>query len=219
MSERAQPHAGICTDESDEERQPVSLCQEPAPIAGNSLTQAVDILAFVEAQEIPPDYFETPYYLAPAPGGEQDYALLRETLRRTRKIGIAYVVIQARQHLAALIPHGQSLVLNTLRWNTEEGLLRRGPALQQRPSPAAAPLRMQPCAPLKQMHVTGCDGYEESEGDDIEDNLAEGLIDGDDLRRAFLHPRTHATAPPAGRSTTVRRPHGAARMRRIARRT
>lgn len=84
-------------------------------------THAVDILAFVGAQEIPSDYFETPYYLQPAPGGEKAYALLRETLRESRKIGIAYVVIRARQHLAALVPEGQSLVLNTLRWASESG--------------------------------------------------------------------------------------------------
>lgn len=80
-------------------------------------THAVDILAFVEAQEIPADYFDTPYHLAPAPGGEKVYALLRETLRHSGKIGIAYVVIQSRQHLAAVIPQGQTLVLNTLRWS------------------------------------------------------------------------------------------------------
>jgi len=84
-------------------------------------THAVDILAFVEAQEIPPDYFETPYHLAPAPGGERIYALLRETLRHSGKIGIAYVVIRSRQHLAAVVPQGQSLVLNTLRWSHERG--------------------------------------------------------------------------------------------------
>jgi DNA end-binding protein Ku len=85
-------------------------------------THAVDILAFVEEQEIPRDYFETPsYYLAPVPGGESAYAQLREELHRSRKIGIAYVEIQARQHLAALVPQGQSLVLNTLRWASEAG--------------------------------------------------------------------------------------------------
>lgn len=82
-------------------------------------THAVDILAFVEAQEIPSLYFETPYYLAPAPGGERLYALLRETLRSTCHIGIACVVIQAQQHLAVLVPEGQSLVLNTLRWGCD----------------------------------------------------------------------------------------------------
>jgi DNA end-binding protein Ku len=84
-------------------------------VATGKSTHAVDILAFVEAQEIPAHYFETPYQLVPAPGGERLYTLLRETLQHTRKIGIAYVVIQAHQHLAALVPQGKALVLNTLR--------------------------------------------------------------------------------------------------------
>lgn len=102
----------------------MTLCenevQTEVQAADADATHAVDILAFVEAEEIPSLYFERPYYLAPAPGGEQLYALLRETLRSTRKIGIAYVVIQAHQHLAALMPRGQSLVLQTLRWKREE---------------------------------------------------------------------------------------------------
>jgi hypothetical protein len=82
-------------------------------------TQAVDILAFVEAQEISSLYFENRYHLAPAPGDENGYAMLRETLRRSRQIGIAYVVIQGRQHLAAVVPQDQALILNTLRWTNE----------------------------------------------------------------------------------------------------
>ena len=82
-------------------------------------THAVDIFAFVDAQEIPFRCFHTPYFLSPAPGGEKVYALLRETLRRSRKIGIAYVVIQMRRQLAALVPQGQSLVLSTLRCENE----------------------------------------------------------------------------------------------------
>lgn len=82
-------------------------------------TQAVDILAFVDAQEIPFQYFDTPYRLAPIPGGEKLYALLCDELRRTSKIGIACVMIHARQHLAALTPQGQSLMLTTLRWMNE----------------------------------------------------------------------------------------------------
>jgi len=82
-------------------------------------TQAVDILAFVDAQEIPFQYFGTPYRLAPVPGGEKLYELLCDELRRTSKIGIACVVIQAREHLAALTPRGASLVLTTLRWMNE----------------------------------------------------------------------------------------------------
>jgi DNA end-binding protein Ku len=99
----------------------VTLHDKEIPEALADSTHAVDILAFIEAQGISALYFETPYYLAPVPGGEKVYAMLREALRRTRKIGIAYVVIQARQHLAALIPDGQSLVLNTLRWTCATG--------------------------------------------------------------------------------------------------
>lgn len=82
-------------------------------------TQAVDIVAFVDAQEIPFQYFGTPYRLAPVPGGEKLYALLCDELRRSSKIGIACVVIHARQHLAALTPQGRSLMLTTLRWMNE----------------------------------------------------------------------------------------------------
>lgn len=110
---------------------------------------AVDILAFVEAHEIPPDYFETPYYLEPAPGGENVYATLRETLRRTGKIGIACVVIRSRQRLAALVPQGQSLVLNTLRWtaNVPPGDFRPAAAgrhhdISQRPAATLAEEKM-----------------------------------------------------------------------------
>jgi DNA end-binding protein Ku len=105
-----------------QERRYVNLFNQKTSIANEKSTHAVDIFAFVEAQEIPFDYFETPYILAPAPGGERIYAMLRETLRMTKKIGIAYVVIQARPQLAALLPQGEGLVLNTLRWACEENV-------------------------------------------------------------------------------------------------
>ncbi|HVL75095.1 MAG TPA: Ku protein [Noviherbaspirillum sp.] len=193
----------------------MTLQQEPVP-AASSLTHAVDILAFVEAQEIPPDYFETPYFLAPEPGGEKDYALLRETLRRTRKIGIAYVVIQARQHLAALIPHGQSLVLNTLRWNTEDRerarTAREAVAVAD---PARAPIERGTTPPLQRMRVTGCEDFDP---DDLEELLEESLFDCDDVIASLMRPRLHYSVPPAGRGTTLRQPLGAARPRRFARR-
>jgi DNA end-binding protein Ku len=93
----------------------VNLSDEPASTTSFQSTHAIDIFAFVEADEIPFSCFETPYYLAPAPDGERVYALLREALNRTKKIAIAHVVIQARRRLAALIPCGSLLMLNTLR--------------------------------------------------------------------------------------------------------
>lgn len=92
---------------------------DPTGAAGDRSTHAVDIIAFIDATELVHHHVETPYRLLPSPGGEQLYALLRDTLERTGRIAIAYVVIQARQHLAALVPRGRSLMLNTLRWTCE----------------------------------------------------------------------------------------------------
>jgi DNA end-binding protein Ku len=61
-------------------------------------------------------YLDRPYYLSPLGKGDKVYALLRETLIKTGRVGVARVVIQTKQHLAALIPSGPALVLNLLRW-------------------------------------------------------------------------------------------------------
>jgi DNA end-binding protein Ku len=97
----------------------VVLTEEDFKRANVEATQTVDIVAFVGAEEIEPTYFETPYYLAPDKRGEKGYALLRETLKVTKKLAIATVVIRTRQYLAALIPIGDVIVLNTLRYKNE----------------------------------------------------------------------------------------------------
>ncbi len=74
---------------------------------------------FVDAADISPLHYETPYYLEPLKNGRHAYALLREVLKRTGKVGIAKVVIRNRQRLAALIPQGPLLVLNILRYAHE----------------------------------------------------------------------------------------------------
>jgi len=79
-------------------------------------TQTIEIECFVPLQELPFVYLDRPYYLSPVGKGEKVYALLRETLLKTGKVGIARVVIQTKQHLAALVPSGPALVLNLLRW-------------------------------------------------------------------------------------------------------
>jgi DNA end-binding protein Ku len=73
----------------------------------------------VNAEQVPLTYYEQPYYLAPGKGGDKVYALLRETLREVGKIGIANVVIRVKQHLAALVCVGDTIVLNTLRYPDE----------------------------------------------------------------------------------------------------
>ncbi|MCG2578605.1 Ku protein [Dechloromonas sp. XY25] len=82
-------------------------------------TRTVDIVAFVDADEIPPIHFDTPYYLAPEARGEKVYALLREALADSGQAGLAKVVLRNTQHLAVLMPLGPGLLLNTLRWPEE----------------------------------------------------------------------------------------------------
>lgn len=82
-------------------------------------TQTIEIQQFVRAEEVSFVFLERPYYIAPINKGHKVYALLRDTLVKTGKIGIAKVVIQTKQHLAALIPSGDALVLNLMRWGDE----------------------------------------------------------------------------------------------------
>jgi DNA end-binding protein Ku len=83
-------------------------------------TQSIDIIDFVKAGQIPFIYFDRPYYLEPVQRiGEKGYALLRETLQRSDRVGIAQVVLRTRQHLALLAPLDNALVLNLLRYHNE----------------------------------------------------------------------------------------------------
>jgi DNA end-binding protein Ku len=82
-------------------------------------TQSIDITEFVDLAEIDPMFFDTPYYLEPQKGGKKAYALLRDTLNETGKVGIARVVIKTRQHLAAVKPKGDSLVLELMHFPNE----------------------------------------------------------------------------------------------------
>jgi DNA end-binding protein Ku len=97
----------------------VVLSDEDLRRANPEATQSIDIIAFVDAGQVPLIYYEQPYYLAPGKGGDKVYALLRETLREVGKIGIANVVIRVKQHLAALVCVGDTIVLNTLRYPDE----------------------------------------------------------------------------------------------------
>jgi DNA end-binding protein Ku len=97
----------------------VVLSEEDLRSANPEATQTIDILAFVDAEQVPLLYYDQPYYLAPGKGGDKVYALLRETLRKAGKIGIANVVIRVKQHLAALVCVGDVIVMNTLRYSDE----------------------------------------------------------------------------------------------------
>jgi DNA end-binding protein Ku len=97
----------------------VALSEEDFKRANVEATQTVDILAFVDAADIAPVYFDTPYYLSPGKRGEKGYALLRETMKRSGKAAVANVVIRTRQYVAVVLPMDDMLVLNTLRFANE----------------------------------------------------------------------------------------------------
>lgn len=97
----------------------VVLSDEDLRRANPEATQTIDILAFVDAEDVPLIYYDQPYYLAPGKGGDKVYALLRDVLKRVGKIGIAHVVIRVKQHLAALVCVGDTIVMNTLRYADE----------------------------------------------------------------------------------------------------
>jgi DNA end-binding protein Ku len=97
----------------------VVLSEEDFRRANPEAAKTVDIQAFVELESIAPQFFDTPYYLIPGKRGEKAYALLRETLKKAGKAGIATVVIRTKQYLAALIAQEELLILNTLRYADE----------------------------------------------------------------------------------------------------
>lgn len=102
-----------------EDGQYVVLSPDEIEAAYPKTTQSIEIETFIPAADIPFIYLDRPYYVGPINKGAKVYALLREILRKQHKVAIARVVIQTRQHLAALIPFGPVLVLNLLRWGDE----------------------------------------------------------------------------------------------------
>ena len=82
-------------------------------------TQTVDIQDFVDLDEIDPIFFYKPYYLEPQKGGDKAYALLRDSLKEKKKVGIAKVVIKTREYLAGVKPEDGALVLELMHFGDE----------------------------------------------------------------------------------------------------
>jgi DNA end-binding protein Ku len=97
----------------------VIMRDEDFKAAALEASKTIDILDFVKQDEIDPRYFETPYYLVPAKGGEKPYALLREAIRSTGSVGIGKIIIRQTQHLAGVKVVGDALVLEIMRFANE----------------------------------------------------------------------------------------------------
>ena len=97
----------------------VVLTKEDFQTAAVEKTRTVDIIDFVKADEIDDRFFETPYYLVPAKGGERAYALLREAIRESGRIGIAKFILRDSQHLSAVEVIENAIVLTVMRFADE----------------------------------------------------------------------------------------------------
>ena len=97
----------------------VILTKDDFKAAAVEKTRTIDIIDFVAADTIDDRFFETPYYLVPSHGGERAYALLREAIRESGRIGIAKFILRDAQHLAAVEVIEQAIVLSMMRFADE----------------------------------------------------------------------------------------------------
>ncbi len=102
-----------------EEGRWVTLTDEDFRAANVEATQTIDILGAVCREAIPVEYYDKPYYLEPSKAGRKAYALLREVLHRAERVAVAKVVIRTRQRLALLVPEGDALLLEIVRYPYE----------------------------------------------------------------------------------------------------
>lgn len=82
-------------------------------------SHTLDIVHFVEPDEIGPRFYERSYFIVPGKGGDRAFALLRDAMQHTGSVGIGKIIIHRRQHLAAIRPEGDALVLLLMRFADE----------------------------------------------------------------------------------------------------
>ena len=97
----------------------VVLTKDDFKTAALEKTKTIDILDFVDGDDVDERYFDTPYYLQAGKGADRAYALLREAIRTSEKIGIAKIILRDAQHLAAVEAIGNALVLTMMRFSDE----------------------------------------------------------------------------------------------------
>ena len=122
-------HCSVCGEEVEykdlvrgyeyEKGHYVTVTDEDLKAVRPEATQSVQIVEFVELDQINPMFFDTPYYLEPEKKGRHAYALLRDALLDSGKVAIARVVIRSREHIAAVKPNGEALVLELMHFADE----------------------------------------------------------------------------------------------------
>jgi DNA end-binding protein Ku len=148
----------------------VLLSKEEIEAAYPKITQTLEIESFISTDEVPFVYLEKPYYTAPINRGDRVYALLRDTLAQTDKVGVGKVVIASKQHLAVLMPCGPALVLNLLRWGGE---IRSYEDLKLPPSAAEMGIKPAELAMAKQLIDSMTDSWS---ADKFRDSYTESVM-------------------------------------------
>lgn len=97
----------------------VVLSQKELDSIDAEKTQTIDILQFINEEDIDIRYFEKPYYLEVTKGGDRAYALLRKALQKTGKLALARFVMHQREHVAVIKPLGRALVLEQMRFPSD----------------------------------------------------------------------------------------------------
>ncbi|MGH7713683.1 MAG: Ku protein [Gemmatimonadaceae bacterium] len=97
----------------------VILTDQDFKTAAVEKSNSIDISDFIDADEIDPRFFETPYFTIPAKGGTKAYAVLREAMRQANVVAIGTIILRQKQHLAGLHVSGDALVLDIMRFANE----------------------------------------------------------------------------------------------------
>jgi len=136
----------------------VIVDDEDFDAAAPEMSRVLELTDFVPAESIDPRYFDSPYFLVPQKGGEKSYALLRDALAETSKVGIGTFALRQKQHLAAVKPLGEALVLELMRFENE----LVDPDEMNFPSTASAKVRPQEQAMAVQLIENLADAFEPS---------------------------------------------------------
>ena len=103
----------------DHEGRYVVVSDKDMKAAAAEKTGTISVQEFIPEEEVPGKYFEKPYYLAPEKSGARAYVLLRDALKKSKKVAVASFVMRTKEHPGLLVPDGDVLILNQLRFAEE----------------------------------------------------------------------------------------------------
>jgi DNA end-binding protein Ku len=152
--------------------------------AAVEMSRVLEMTDFVPAESIDPRFFDTPYFLVPQKGGEKAYALLRDALADTGKVGIGTFALRQKQHLAAVKPMGDAMVLELMRF--EEELV--DPEELHFPSDAEAKVRPQEKEMAVQLIENLADEFDPSKYKDVYQDKLKAIIKAKSKGKAIAVP-------------------------------